>query len=243
MIAMVPAGRLWPAVRQAVGMAFVLLATIARPNVAAPPEPTQGQPVLELPGDAYATGQFGPPPAQAGGAGRSFTWQSPAFATPFEFPWSGITRIRLPPAPAPPLPAGAWRADLRDGGIVIGLLEAIDAENVTLAAPGVGKGPLKLRRDAIVRLTREGGTTRIFVPGSPEGGRRQEDGRGRLPDRNRVDGRTARRPGKRAGGEVERGRDDRGRARPPLAAGVRRSGYGPAGADAREGCGRRQAGR
>ena len=166
MIAMVPAGRLWLANRQTVGMAFVLLATIARPTAAAPPEPTQGQPVLELPGDAFATGQFGPPAAQAGGAGRSFTWQSPAFATPFEFPWSGITRIRLPPAPAPPLPAGAWRADLRDGGIVIGLLEAIDAEHVTLAAPGVGKGPLKLRRDAIVRLTREGGTTRIFVPGS-----------------------------------------------------------------------------
>lgn len=136
-----------------------------------PPDPTAtqaAQAVLELT-DGFAVGQLGPPPAAAAAGQREFTWNTPTFPRPFAFPWNGIARVRLPPAQPPAMPAGAWRADLGGGSGVVGVLEAVDAEHVTMTVPGVGTAPLRLQRDAIVRLTREGSTTNVLVPGTLAG--------------------------------------------------------------------------
>lgn len=165
--------RRWTA-RPLVGLVIALVGSFVgsfvgwtgRPLAAAAPEPTKGQAVLELPGDGFATGQFGAAPEAAAGTPPTFAWKSPAFAQPFEFAWSSVSRVRLAPAVPPAVPANAWRVDLTTGGVVIGGLEAVDAEHVTLLVPGLGAAPLRLRRDAIVRLERAGSPIRVFVPGA-----------------------------------------------------------------------------
>lgn len=162
-------GRWWAirrlAARQFLGLTVAILVNRAGWAAApTPPDPSKAEAVLELP-EGFAVGSLGPAPEAAADRGATFTWTSPAFARPFELTWAGISRVRLAPTTAPALPAGAWRADLGGGGIVLGVLEAIDAEHVTMTAPGVGTAPLRLRRDAIVRLGREGAATRVFVPG------------------------------------------------------------------------------
>lgn len=133
-----------------------------------PPDPTATQAVLEL-SDGFVVGQLGPPPAAAAAGQREFTWNAPPFPRPFTFPWNGIARVRMPPAQPPAMPAGAWRVELGGGSGGVGVLEAIDAEHVTMTIPGVDTAPLRLRRDAIVRLAREGSATDVLVPGSLAG--------------------------------------------------------------------------
>ena len=152
--------------RPLVGLVIALVGWTCRPTAAAAPEPTPSLAVLELPGDGFATGQFGAVPEPAGGTPPTLIWKSAAFAQPFELAWSSISRVRLAPAAPPAVPANAWRVDLASGGVVIGGLEGVDAEHVTLLVPSLGAAPLQLRRDAIVRLTREGSQIRVLVPGA-----------------------------------------------------------------------------
>lgn len=152
--------------RPLVGLVIALVGWTCRPTAAAAPEPTPSLAVLELPGDGFATGQFGAVPEPARGTPPTLIWKSAAFAQPFELAWSSISRVRLAPAAPPAVPANAWRVDLASGGVVIGGLEGVDAEHVTLLVPSLGAAPLPLRRDAIVRLTREGSQIRVLVPGA-----------------------------------------------------------------------------
>lgn len=154
------------AFRRLVGATVVVFMGTGWPVAAAPlpPAPKATRAVLELT-DGFAVGQLGPPAAGQSG----FTWNAPAFPRPFVFTWNGIARIRLPPAQLPALPPGAWRADLGGGSGLVGVLEAVDAEHVTMTVPGVGNAPLRLRRDAIVRLAREGADTSVHVPGTLAG--------------------------------------------------------------------------
>lgn len=153
-----------------VGATVVVFMSTGRPVAAAPlpPNPKATQAVLELT-DGFAVGQLGPPAAAAADGEQGFTWNAPSLPRPFPFMWNGIARVRMPPARAPAMPAGAWRADLGGGSDVVGVLEAIDAEHVTMTVPGVGNAPLRLRRDAIVRLSREGAAASVVVPGTLAG--------------------------------------------------------------------------
>ena len=85
-------------------------------------------------------------PEPAGGTPPTLIWKSAAFAQQFELAWSSISRVRLAPAAPPAVPANAWRVDLASGGVVIGGLEGVDAEHVTLLVPSLGAAPLPLRR-------------------------------------------------------------------------------------------------
>jgi hypothetical protein len=119
-----------------------------------PPAPTAEASVLELPGDGFLQGKLLPTGEADGGARTTFRWQSPLFDQPIEFRLDGIRRVRLVKQPSPPPAADAWRADLQGGDIAIGELDAIDADHVVLRVPGVGGGPLRIRRDAVLRLAR-----------------------------------------------------------------------------------------
>lgn len=158
------------AVRWLIGATVGVFMTAGWTPAAAPlpPDPTATHAVLEMT-DGFAVGQFGPPPAGAAAGQRDFAWNAPPFPRPFTFPWNGIARVRMPPAQPPALPAGAWRAELGGGSGVVGVLEAIDAEHVTMTVPGVDTAPLRLRRDAVIRLAREGSATNLLVPGSLAG--------------------------------------------------------------------------
>lgn len=158
------------AVRRLAGVTVVVFMSTGWQVAAAPlpPESKATQAVLELT-DGFAVGQLGPPPAAAADGQWGFTWNAPVVSRPFAFMWNGIARVRLPPARAPAIPPGAWRADLGGGSGLVGVLEAVDAEIVTMTVPGVGNAPLRLRRDAIVRLAREGAAASVLVPGTLAG--------------------------------------------------------------------------
>ena len=174
------------------GIVTALVGWSGGPLAAAAPEPTQAHAVLELPGEGFTTGQFGASPETANGTPPTLVWKSPAFVAPLEFAWSSISRVRLAPAAAAAVPPDAWQVDLATGGVLIGGLEAVDAEHVTLMVPSIGAAPLRLRRDAIVRLTRAGSPIQVVVPGTIgawKGDRRawREEG-GRLVGSNALGG-------------------------------------------------------
>lgn len=107
--------------------------------------------VLDALGNGFLPGTLAAVPELAGGR-ETLAWRSPAFTTPFEFFLDEIVGVRFGPAPQP-LAANAWRVCLRGGGAVVGTLDAIDAETVTLTCFGK---PMRLRRAAIEQIGRAG---------------------------------------------------------------------------------------
>lgn len=134
------------------------------PAAAAPPAPTAEAAVLELPDDGFLLGRFAPSGAADGRTRATFHWQSPLFAQPIEFRLDAIRRIRLAKQPVPPA-AESWRAELQGGDIAMGELDAIDAKHVVMRVPGVGGGPLRIRRAAVVRLASPTAALKVIVPG------------------------------------------------------------------------------
>lgn len=114
-----------------------IVAVSAAPGVravAAAPSPTQPAPhgVLDLRGGGFVTGAL--VPAAAGGGPRdSVRWQSPAFATPFEFRLADVSGMRFgAPRDRGAVPAGALRVHLRGGDVITGAIRAIDDETITI---------------------------------------------------------------------------------------------------------------
>jgi hypothetical protein len=135
----------------------------------APPEPTNQAAVLDLPDDGFLVGRLLPAAGESGRPLATVLWQSPLFDAPLEFSMEGIKRIRFPQVATQPAGANAWRVDVRGGDCVEGTLASIDAEQIVLQADTVGPTPLRIRRDQVVRLTRLGGASKIFVPGGLAG--------------------------------------------------------------------------
>ena len=131
----------------------------------APPEPTNQAAVLDLPDDGFLVGRLLPAAGEPGRPRTTVLWQSPLFDAPLEFAVEGIKRIRFPRVATQPAGANAWRVDVRGGDCVEGTLASIDAEHIVLQADTVAPTPLRIRRDRVVRLTRLGGASKIFVPG------------------------------------------------------------------------------
>jgi hypothetical protein len=149
-----------------------------------PPEPTKHSAVLDLPDDGFLIGRLVPAAAEPGRSRTTLLWQSPLFDEPLEFAVEGIERIRFPKVAAVPAGANVWRADLRGGDCVEGVIESIDADHLVLQADGVGARPLRIRREQLVRLARKGAASKLIVPGGlggwdTAGGAWQEQG-GRL---------------------------------------------------------------
>lgn len=134
-----------------------------------PPGSGRGGAVLDLAADGFLVGGLVPAPVAAAAPRATLQWQSPLFAEPIEFDVDQIERIRFPRGDGPGPPATHWRVGLRDGSFATGALEAIDADHVVLAVPGVGDGTLRIRCGAIERITRDSSAGKVIVPGGLDG--------------------------------------------------------------------------
>lgn len=142
----------------------VLLACIAAWAGAAPadaaPAPVDRLPrgVLDADAAGFLPGRFVPVPLVSGGR-DTFAWQSPAFASPFEFFLDEVVGVRFGPAPEA-VAAGPWRLVFQDGDALVGTLEAVDAETVTF---GVAGRQVRVKRAFIEQLGRTGRPARGAV--------------------------------------------------------------------------------
>jgi hypothetical protein len=134
-----------------------------------PPAPARTASVLDLSADGFLVGNLVAAPPVDGGPRTTFLWQSPLFKVPIEFDVDGVERIRFARVDAPKPPATDWRIGLWGGSFASGAIEAIDADHVVLAVPGVADGRLRLRRGAIERLSRDSTAGRLIVPGGLDG--------------------------------------------------------------------------
>jgi hypothetical protein len=128
-------------------------------SLAATPQPTQPAPrgVLDLRGGGFVSGELVPAP-EAGDGRETLVWQSPLFTTPFEFRLADVTGVRFGTAldPGKP-PADAFRLHLRGGDIITGVIQAIDADTITVeAGSGAGRQSLRVRRDEVESIARRG---------------------------------------------------------------------------------------
>lgn len=155
-----------------VAAAWAAVAAAQTPPPAAerrPPVPTKGAAVLETSADGFVLGSLVPAPAVDGAARSTLLWRSPLFAGPIEFAIDGIDRIRFARVDVPRPAAADWRVGLRGGSFVAGAIEAIDADHVVLAVPGVADGRLRIRRTAIERISRDSAAGQVLVPGGLDG--------------------------------------------------------------------------
>ena len=150
------------------GMAIVLCLALTA-GAQAPPEPTRQAAVLDLLDDGFLTGKLAPAAGEPGRPRTTVLWQSPLFDEPLEFAIDGIERIRFAKVTAEAGEADAWRADLRGGDCLVGALESIDADHIVLSGKELGTPPLRIRRGALVRLTRKDSAVKTIVPGGLAG--------------------------------------------------------------------------
>mgnify|MGYP003332956648 CR=1 FL=1 len=112
---------------------------------------------VDLPQAGHLLGRLLDAPAEPVGPRKSFFWQSPAFARPFEFALDGVVGIRFPtPADnALPTAAGAWRIELVGGDQLVGDVVSIDDRQV-VARIGAADAAVTVavRREAVKGLFR-----------------------------------------------------------------------------------------
>jgi len=128
-------------------------------SLAAAPQPGQSAPrgVLDLRGGGFVSGELLPAP-EAGDGRETLVWQSPLFTKPFEFRLADVAGARFGTVgdPAKP-PADAFRLHLRGGDIITGVLQAIDADTITVEVGGAaGRQTLRIRRDEVESIARRG---------------------------------------------------------------------------------------
>ena len=128
-------------------------------SLAATPQPDQPAPrgVLDLRGGGFVSGELVPTP-EAGNGRETLVWQSPLFAKPFEFRLADVTGARFGAVrDAGKPPADAFRLHLRGGDIITGVVQAIDADTITVeAAGGADRQTLHIRRDEVESIARRG---------------------------------------------------------------------------------------
>lgn len=150
------------------GMAIVICLALTA-GAQTPPEPTRQAAVLDLLDDGFLTGKLVPVAGEPGRPRTTVLWQSPLFDEPLEFAVDGIERIRFAKVAAGAAGAEVWRADLRAGDSLTGVLESIDADHVVLAETELGVPLLRIRRGQVERLTRKDSDAKTIVPGGLEG--------------------------------------------------------------------------
>jgi hypothetical protein len=113
--------------------------------------------VLDLRGGGFVSGELVPTP-EAGNGRETLVWQSPLFAKPFEFRLADVTGARFGAVrDAGKPPADAFRLHLRGGDIITGVVQAIDADTITVeAAGGADRQTLHIRRDEVESIARRG---------------------------------------------------------------------------------------
>jgi hypothetical protein len=126
---------------------------------AAAPLPDQAAPwgMLDLRGGGFVSGELVPTP-EAGGSRETLLWQSPLCAKPFEFRLADVTGVRFSAVRDPDgAPTDAFRLHLRGGDIITGVIQAIDADTITVeGVGGAGRQTLQIRRDEVESIARRG---------------------------------------------------------------------------------------
>jgi hypothetical protein len=109
--------------------------------------------IIDLPAGGSLPGEFVAAPAEAGPR-ETLRWRAPQFAAPLEFRLDGIIGIRATAPPAPVARPEGFSCRLRDGDVIDGELEEIDATHVVLELPG-GE-PVRIDRAMVTGLGRGG---------------------------------------------------------------------------------------
>jgi hypothetical protein len=126
---------------------------------AAAPLPDQAAPwgMLDLRGGGFVSGELVPTP-EAGDSRETLLWKSPLCAKPFEFRLADVTGVRFGAVRDPDgAPTDAFRLHLRGGDIITGVIQAIDADTITVeAVGGAGRQTLQIRRDEVESIARRG---------------------------------------------------------------------------------------
>ena len=147
---------------------IVLAAESARADDPAKP---LGAGVLDVPGGFLAGHLLDAQPIP-GQSRQTLYWESPMFDAPLEFQVNEIVRVRFPAVPATPPAPGAYRFELRGDDALIGGLESIDEEFVTVAVGGpAGPQRVRIKRAWLQRITRLNSTASnaTAVPGGLNG--------------------------------------------------------------------------
>ena len=90
-------------------------------------------------------------------------WQSPIFASPFQFSLGGLASIHFTAPAELPSAEGSFSLELAGGDLLFGSLIGLNAETATLDVPGVG--PLNIDRSTILRISRRGGENDVLFVG------------------------------------------------------------------------------
>ena len=146
------------------GLAWLaaLPAALAAVPPAAAPDRSAGA-VLELPENGFLAGGL-VPSTVAGQPPTTLLWKSPLFAKPIEFEAEAVSRVRFPRRSPVARPTDAWRCELEGGDLLVGAVQAIDDEHVSLSPIDLAGQEVRLRRSAVVRMTRLAPDEIIVVP-------------------------------------------------------------------------------
>lgn len=141
-------------------------------SLAAAPPPTQPAPrgVLDLRGGGFMSGELVPTP-EGGDSRETLLWRSPLFTQPFEFRLADVTGVRFGTARDPgKAPADTFRLHLRGGDVIMGVVQAIDADTITIeAGSGADRQTLRIRRDEVESIARRGAGGSFDGPGGLSG--------------------------------------------------------------------------
>lgn len=102
-------------------------------------------------------------------SGENLAWQSPAFASAFEFSVPSVNRIQFPLPENLTQPAGDYCFELAGGDVLFGSLVSMDADNALLDVTGIGR--MHVDRAILRRMYRwKGGAELLyFGPGGLAG--------------------------------------------------------------------------
>jgi thiol-disulfide isomerase/thioredoxin len=135
------------------------LATAAAPCAA---EPQGGATAGDVPVLHLADGGFVPGKLVDSDREGVLRWQGTPFVDPFDFDIDAVNTIHRPGPSGPPKPAGDFCFDLATGDVLFGSLVDLDATNVVLDVPRLGR--VQVWRSQVRRITRwRGGAELVYL--------------------------------------------------------------------------------
>src|SRR5579872_3905416 len=105
------------------------------------------QPVLHLLNDSFVTGTLCDSEATA-----VLRWQSPAFASPFEFSLAELNAVHFPPPARPAPPVGDYCFELERGDLLFGSLLGLSDSELELDVARMGR--IHVKRSSVHRFFR-----------------------------------------------------------------------------------------
>lgn len=116
-------------------------------NSAETPVAQPAQPILHLLNDGFVAGEL-----RDSSDGGAFRWQSPLFATPFEFSLAGVNAVHFPAPAKPGQPVGDYCFELERGDVLFGSLVGQSENEFELDVTGIGR--VHVKRSSVYRFFR-----------------------------------------------------------------------------------------